>query len=268
MAQIVYNEKLVVEHAIARKDCICLLDQLAEKDYHRDGYFDKRIKCLSLDDYEEKVCGGSKDNTMDAAIGIYDYLNNRTVNSRLMLVELRMGYDSADNLSKGSLEHKIGHSRDLLSDTRVDKVNIFIFTDGVAPKAKSWATRMAHASSVNPDWEMLGVSQFNELLKFESDMPYQPIHDVEHIMGGLTLCIEQKDWKILFQTTKYWIEQAEKYRLKYNKSEFISILNVLWQVWQTVNPQIYGLDEENEISIEMEIWKEDIYNLIKTVKSV
>lgn len=261
MAQIVYNDKIVTEHAIAQRGCMHLLDALAENDYHKGGYFDKRIKCLSLDEYEEKVCGGSKDNTMDAAVGICDYVNNRAVNPRLMLVELRMGYDSADNLSRSSLEHKITHSRNLLVDTRMEKTNFFVFTDTIAPKAKSWAMRMAYAARFKPDWEMLGVTQFNELLNFESDMPYHPIHDVDEIKKELLQCINNRNWEKLFAQTGYWKDLAETYRTQYKVLEFNSIINTLWGVWQTVNPQSYGLNQADDIYIEMELWKEEIDNL-------
>ena len=87
---------------------------------------------VSLDDYEAKVLKGSNDCTMDAAIGIGNYANNRVTTSRLMLVELRMGYDNVDNLSASSLENKISHSENLLSGHRIDKNNYFIFRDGVA----------------------------------------------------------------------------------------------------------------------------------------
>lgn len=261
MAQIVYNDKIVAEHTIAQRGCMHLLDELAESDYHKRGYFDERIRCLSLDEYEEKVCGGSKDNTMDAAVGICDYVNNRVVNSRLMLVELRMGYDSADNLSRSSLEHKITHSRNLLVDTRMEKTNFFVFTDTIAPKAKSWATRMAYAARLKSDWEILGVTQFNELLNFESDMPYHPIHDVDAIKKGLLQCMDSMDWEKLFAQTGYWKELAETYRTQYKVLEFNSIINTLWGVWQTVDPQNYRLNQDDDACIEIELWKEEIHNL-------
>ena len=86
MVPIIYNEDIIVSHLIA-KHCLCLLDEVSQRDYNKVGIFSSKIKCLALDDYETKFCGGSKDNTMDAAVGISDYQNNRKVNHRLLLVD-------------------------------------------------------------------------------------------------------------------------------------------------------------------------------------
>jgi len=140
MVQLVCQNDIIVSHPFACH-CQATLNDVAAKDYQRTGWFDPRIICLSLDDYEAKVLKGSNDCTMDAAIGIGNYANNRVTISRLMLVELRMGYDNVDNLSASSLENKISHSENLLSGHRIDKNNYFIFKDGVAAQAKSWAER-------------------------------------------------------------------------------------------------------------------------------
>lgn len=118
MVPIIYNEDIIVSHLIA-KHCLCLLDEVSQRDYNKVGIFSNKIKCLALDDYETKFCGGSKDNTMDAAVGISDYQNNRKVNHRLLLVELRLDYQSSRNLEKSSLVRKIKHSKDLLSESRI-----------------------------------------------------------------------------------------------------------------------------------------------------
>lgn len=90
MVQLVCQNDIIVSHPFACH-CQATLNDVAAKDYQRTGWFDPRITCLSLDDYEAKVLKGSNDCTMDAAIGIGNYANNRVTTSRLMLVELRMG---------------------------------------------------------------------------------------------------------------------------------------------------------------------------------
>ena len=69
MVQLVCQNDIIVSHPFACH-CQATLNDVAAKDYQRTGWFDPRITCLSLDDYEAKVLKGNNDCTMDAAIGI------------------------------------------------------------------------------------------------------------------------------------------------------------------------------------------------------
>ena len=51
MVPIIYNEDIIVSHLIA-KHCLCLLDEVSQRDYNKVGIFSSKIKCLALDDYE------------------------------------------------------------------------------------------------------------------------------------------------------------------------------------------------------------------------
>lgn len=190
MAQLVCQNDIVVSHPYACH-CLCALDDVAAKDYLKSGWFDKRILCLSLDDYERKVHQGNKDCTIDAAIGVGNYINNRTTVTRLLLVELRMGYGyhNVDNLSVSSLENKISHSRSLLSDCNIDNNNYFIFMEGVAEQAKSWTERKKKEGGVCYTWVVLSVNEFNSLIQFVENMPYVPKTDLAQISKQLTVTI-------------------------------------------------------------------------------
>ena len=232
MVPIIYNEDIIVSHLIA-KHCLCLLDEVSQRDYNKVGIFSSKIKCLALDDYETKFCGGSKDNTMDAAVGISDYQNNRKVNHRLLLVELRLDYQSSRNLDKSSLVRKIKHSKDLLSESRIAPNSCFIFSEEVAPKAQSWVRRFAREFSAN--WEVMNPIQFNAFIKFESDMPYQPENDLDRIKEVLYECLK----KLL---------------------EFEAITDTLWDIWKSFDIAAYSSDEMD--ILESEIEKEDLQILI------
>ena len=67
-----------------------------------------------MDTYETTISHGSADSTTDAVIGISTCENKVMSEHRLLLVELRMRYLSANTLSKGDLESKVSHTRDLL----------------------------------------------------------------------------------------------------------------------------------------------------------
>lgn len=91
-----------------------LLSDVCKRDY-KDNFFDERIECLDMDTYETMICGGQKQATMDAVIGIADYENNRKTTGKLLMVELRLGYKSTDGLETASLNRKVSHTLELLN---------------------------------------------------------------------------------------------------------------------------------------------------------
>lgn len=85
------------------------LAEVSNRDYAV-APFDKRIECLDMDEYEAHyVKNGANDSTMDAVIGIANFENNRKSGSSLLMVELRLGYQSAKNLTASSLNNKVVH---------------------------------------------------------------------------------------------------------------------------------------------------------------
>lgn len=52
---------------------------------------------------------------MDAVIGIANYDNNHKSGSSLLMVELRLGYQSAKNITALSLNNKVKHTMTLLN---------------------------------------------------------------------------------------------------------------------------------------------------------
>lgn len=93
------------------------LNAIAERDYQSGSLFDKRIECIDTDAYEKSLGGNLTEQTMDAAVGIKSYANNKSSNARLLLVELRMGYKNAGNIRKDELENKVRHTKELLGQT-------------------------------------------------------------------------------------------------------------------------------------------------------
>lgn len=195
---------------------------------------------------------------MDAAIGIGNYANNRVTTSRLMLVELRMGYDNVDNLSASSLENKISHSENLLSGHHIDKNNYFIFKDEVAAQAKSWAERKKKEGGVCHVWVVLSVDEFNHLIQFVEDMPYVPKNDLAQISKRLTDCILNKDWGGLCKETDYWREKALYYKYRYELAEFEAIRTLLLDTWYAIEPDQLGLNLLSDDYCFLCIVKEDL----------
>lgn len=257
MAQLVCQNDIIVSHPFARH-CQSTLDGIAAKDYQKSGWFDKRIICLSLDDYEANVLQGSNDCTMDAAIGIGSYANNRITTSRLMLVELRMGYDNAENLSVSSLENKISHSKNLLSGHPVDNDNYFIFKNTVVAQARNWAERRRKEGGVRYAWVLLSVDEFNHLIQFVEDMPYVPKNDLVQIAKELTDCIANRDWSNLCKQTDYWRGKALNYKHSYELTEFEALRTVLLEIWNTVELDELGLNALSDDYCLLYITKDDL----------
>lgn len=102
----VLNNKIIEGHSIYQKYGTTLYD-LSKKDYPNKNYFalHRNIKCISLDAYEASI-SGDNDKTMDAAIGTNFFSNGRNSSPQLLLVELRMGYKSTNNLSMSKMLSK------------------------------------------------------------------------------------------------------------------------------------------------------------------
>lgn len=260
MVQIVCQNDIITSHPFA---CYCqsTLEEIAERDYCRCGWFDKRTCCLSLDEYEVEICKGSNNCTMDAAIGIANYENNRVTALRLMLVELRMGYENAENLSVSSLDSKINHSRSLLLGCSIDTNNYFIFMNNVAAQAKSWAERKRNEGGVRNMWVMLSVDEFNHLIHFVEDMPYVPKTDLVKLRSGLESLVVGRKWHELSEQSDYWRKKALDYKYRYEIAEFESICVVLLDIWKEIDPEQLGLGKLSDDYIELCITKEDLLYL-------
>ena len=72
--------------------------------------FPDAMRCIDLDAYEKGLKKGIHNPTVDAVIGVFSGKI-----SELVLVELRLNYKNADNLSPTKLEEKMSCSKDILS---------------------------------------------------------------------------------------------------------------------------------------------------------
>ena len=100
----IYNNSVVEKHSLYPL-CNSTLNEVSNRDYPNTNYFNPNIKCLDMDTYEKNILRKSYANhTADAVIGISTYENNQELNPRLLLIELRIGYESTSNLSKTEIE--------------------------------------------------------------------------------------------------------------------------------------------------------------------
>ena len=247
MEPIVYNNDFLKRHSLYRH-CASILNAISERDYPKKNYFDTRIECLDMDTYEKK-CGGNADCTVDAVIGVSNCVNKVTSSHRLLLVELRMLYVNANNLSKTELEQKVIHTKDLLgSELSIDKNNIFVFTDNVAPQARSFITRLMQGSKYLIVWS---VSDFRNNIKSIDEMPYIPINPPDKICKELDGFVKTQRWQQLFKQICYWKENALKIRYK-NSFEYESLSKTIrdwWTSFRKSNSCLQNEDDELDAQI-------------------
>lgn len=256
----VYDNKVVASHSIYL-ECKNNLNALSKKDYPKDSFFSSDIECLDLDSYEGKRAKGKPDKTMDAAVGIDDYINNRIVNPRLLLIELRMDYKSTDTLDVNTLRGKIQHSRVLLgSELRIDEDNYFIFRDNIAEKAKKWMFSISNEKSDAKKWKALSTSDLSSMLQDVSQMPYIPENDMTMPVNQIRQLITQHEFDKLLGVIDYWNTKAETFKQNYNHSEYNNILTGLKEAWQTLDPIRQVLKDDDLLIVE---FIEDEYRYLK-----
>lgn len=244
MEPIVYNNVFLKRHSLYRH-CASTLNAVSERDYPKKNYFDTRIECLDMDTYEKK-CGGNADCTVDAVIGVSNCVNKVTSSHRLLLVELRMLYVNANNLSKTELEQKVIHTKDLLgSELSIDKNNIFVFTDNVAPQARSFITRLMQGSKYLNTFIVWSVSDFRNNIKSIDEMPYIPINPPDKICKELDGFVKTQKWQQLFKQISYWKENALKIRYK-NSFEYESLSKTIRDWWTSFRKSSSCLQNEDD----------------------
>lgn len=165
---LVYDNSLIQNHPIAKKGYLSDLDSLCKsKSNYGKVFFHKPIICLDLDAYEKSI-SNQADATMDASVGIADYENHRKSNKRHLLIELKLGHKSSNNIGIKKLLQKYNHSRkDILINDRVDDKALFIYPDNIVPQAKHYFNRYAKQYREISKWEAIDVCQFLDRIQIQ-----------------------------------------------------------------------------------------------------
>ena len=226
---LVFDESFMLGHKLAPK-FLSDLDSLCRRDYHGKEYFHKQILCLDMDAYENSL-SGNNDATMDASVGIATYENNRMSDSRHLLVELRFNYKSTNNFDVQNMRNKVSHTKSLLPERVHDKI-VFIYTDEVAPKAKSYFSRLSKQYRDLSCWDAVSVAEYFDYVRDKGSFPYQPINDLEQIGTELESKFKSNGLEGLCAISDYWLSEMEKYYLRYNKEESRTIAKVVLDFWE------------------------------------
>ncbi len=260
--QLVNNNDILKKHPLYTVYHKSLHD-ISLKDYLHDNYFRSDIDAIDIDKYEEDCSHGNQDKTMDALIGIADYSHNASVNARLLLVELRMGYDSISTLRHSKLRGKVKHTRAIVRSTlRVDEDNVFVFREDIVEQAKKWMFNIANEYSDACSWIAVSPSELENLLPPVFSIEYQPITNMGQVVTEINQKIIEKDFDSLISIIGYWHTEAEEYKRRYQLKEEMHIKSNLSKAWKNVNKVIGDLDSTQKAYKDL-IEEEYAYLLVK-----
>ena len=120
--------------------------------------FPDAMRCIDLDAYEKGLKKGIHNPTVDAVIGVFSGKI-----SELVLVELRLNYEKADNLSPTKLEEKVSCSKDILSGCgKLHPIVYFVFNKQVQPKARNRFARAKWGGKKN--FKAITIPELNQLI--------------------------------------------------------------------------------------------------------
>lgn len=256
MEPVIYDNDFLHKHSLWPK-CGCgLNDDISNRDYPGTNYFDRRIDALDVDLYEAKLRRGQSDKTADAVIGIESCNNKTRSNPRLLVIELRLDFKSSNGISVTSVIDKIDNTKQILGgELPINNESILVYSDNVAPAARSYFDRYKRTYSDVRKIVVYSVSQFNTNVKSYEEMPYDPINKYEVVSGEFRKLIEAHDWLGLLNQVNYWLSYAIK--IKYaNTFEYENISSIIVEEWKDIRSK-YSFDND-DIEILAEIVDEDV----------
>lgn len=173
------------------------LAALAQKDYPGQGVFkDCEIPAIDLDSYEVSL-RRSNDCTSDGVIGIANVSRAGLTNRRMLLTELRIGYQNPANLDYHNIKKKYVHSVDILQEhdpeARIDSEFAMIFKKSKVSLSQrrfwSWAKEPSKKDAAS--WKAYDPEGFCNYINYGKDLSLQPTQEtlifVECLCGnGIT----------------------------------------------------------------------------------
>lgn len=254
MEQLIYNHTIILGHPLYAASP-STLSEVAEKDYPGEYYFSADIPCIDLDAYEDQMSGESGC-TMDAAVGVSKFKDNRVGTPSLALIELRMDYKSVANLDFSKIEGKMRHSRDLLVGNTFHHKDYFVFTSRVAQQAVYEFKRHSSTHPILKIAQPISVEAYNNTIKNWEDCTFEPVHSRQSIYDSLSTPDPDK----LSARLDFWIKKMYEYRVKYDLNEAKHILDVLDEFLRALSP--FG-DFTQEF---IDLYKFDVSNGLKSLQ--
>ncbi len=252
----VYNNRYLKKHSLYAK-CHDALNKIATKDSSCDHYFDPNIDCLDIDKYEVSVGNGQQKKTADTVIAVSRCDNKKLSDSCLLLVELRLRYKNACNLSKHELEEKVIHTKELLgAELPINKESIFVFTDKVAPQAKFVIGAFRRQGGIAKYFEAYSIKDFSDNIKSYDELPYNPIYKRENISADILSLETKENWGMIFDSFRFYIGEIGRFYGSnvYECENLKEIVKGEWERFRERHPQLKDDDDEiNALIIQDEV---------------
>ena len=234
------------------------LYKVSKKDYKNDDFFDKSIECIDVDSYETARCAGhtsmDEQPTADAAIGVRKHLGGgRFSKPAMMIVELRMDYETGKNLSGSNMSDKIKHTKELLGmDTIMHGTCYFVFRNNVIQVVRSKFDSLKKEHKGLKKSEAVSTYEFDQLVKSSECYPYQYENDPKEIKAQLLNSLEKDGVGGFVDTVIFWIDKARNYKYRHNLDEYQGIADVVRLVWASFRKgQGAQLQDDDELYAEM-----------------
>lgn len=231
MATRIFDNEIVRAHPIY-KDASSTLKEVSLRDYASNP-FDDRIECLDMDFFESKfVKHGANDSTMDVTIGIADYDGCRKTNSALLMVELRLGYQSMRNLKAESLNKKVLHTLELLNPAEysVSKDAVFVFAENVFQRAKNWIFRYKNSNHSGRAWDVMSPEIFSKAYMCMEDVPYTPIYDYDDARKQFERLVSDQNWEAIADNFDIWGKRYYQcFQISQERELIVVLLKETWQ---------------------------------------
>lgn len=253
MATQIFDNDFLHTHPIYQNVHSTLVD-VSNRDYAM-APFDKRIECLDMDDYEAHYMqNDANDSTMDAVIGIANYDNNHKSGSSLLMVELRLGYQSAKNITALSLNNKVKHTMTLLNAAEfpISQDAVFIFKADVCQQAKHKLDALGHSNTSRRRWIVMSPDIFGKAYIAKEDIPYVPLHDYKAVLANFCRLIDSHLWDEVEKEFESWGSKTYS-RISYISQERELLEDMLRNVWIKI--------ESEKDKVDADTW--DYISLIK-----
>lgn len=220
-----HHPETIVNHSIARQGFASTLELLCERDSHGKGYFKGTvIPALDLDAFETKRTGkGNNECTVDAVVGVCTRRRQKYILHRLLMVELRTNYGSADNLSIKKIAKKESHSRQLLTacpdNIPIDHHVCLVFKPSVEAEAVNWLARYRKEDDRLVYWEVYSPDTFCNYINYFTREPFIPKPETTDIINRFKAILESNEPARIdseWETSRRYLEMC---RLRYELEE-------------------------------------------------
>lgn len=259
------HSDIIVNHSLYH-NFGCSLSEISDRDYPGRNYITNPIEALDLDSYETSLRSRDNECTVDAVLGICNERQGKPCNTRHLLVELRMDYESVKNLSPSDIRQKDVHSRDLLNACAdripIDQSLCLLFDKSIFSQAERWLSRIQSEHSYTCTWVVFSPSTFCNFVNAGKQFPYTPKLTTISIGNRFKTIAATQDLELLDKEVQNICQYLSNCRQRYEKGE----CSYICQCISELLPQLkaWKFDDEDYVTI-YEIIMQDLEQHLRSI---